>query len=70
MNIHTCDGGGKIEAKIPAEDLGGDSLNPKSSAVNEEEEFFLLSIFTSVLLFFSQNRKANPNKIGTQEKPR
>lgn len=51
-SLHTCDGGGKIEAKIPVEDLGGDSLNPKSSAVNEEEEFFLPSISTSVLLLF------------------
>jgi hypothetical protein len=49
--------------------LGGDSLNPKSSAVNEEEEFFLLSIFTSVLFFSSQNRKANPNKTAPKKNP-
>lgn len=31
-------GGGKMEAKIPVEEEGGESLVPKSSAVNEDEE--------------------------------
>lgn len=35
---NTEDGGGKIDAKIPEELDGGDSLVPKSSEVNEEDD--------------------------------
>jgi hypothetical protein len=38
VSEYTVDGGGNIEAKIPAEDTGADSVVPKRSVVNEEEE--------------------------------
>lgn len=48
LNTHTLDDGGeKMDPKIPEEEEGRDSLDPKSSEVNEEEAPFCL--FPSIL---------------------
>ena len=50
------DGGGKIDAKIPEELDGGDSLVPKSSEVNEEDEPTCL---LPSMAFLCQSNKQN-----------
>lgn len=56
---HTDGGGGKIDAKIPApDDGGGDFLEPKRSAAEEEEpNCFLFSIAYG--FFFNMRRQPN-----------
>lgn len=67
---HTDGGGGKIDAKIPAPDGGGgDFLEPKRSAADEEEtNCFLFSIAYG--FFFNLRRQPNkkPKKKLSQEK--
>lgn len=62
----TDGGGGKIEANAPVEDDdGGNSLAPKMSAVNEEDELpcFLDSIMIFPFLGTRKNR-AEPKLFG------
>lgn len=62
---HTDGGGGKIDAKIPApDDGGGDFLEPKRSAADEEEpNCFLFSIAYGFFFNLRTKKKTVPRKI-------
>jgi len=65
----TIGGGGKIDAKVPADGDGGNSLIPKRSAVSEEGEH---SCFLPSIIFLSvSNQKTKlPPKTKEKFKPR
>jgi hypothetical protein len=66
---YTIGGGGKIDAKVPADGDGGNSLIPKRSAVSEEGEH---SCFLPSIIFLSvSNQKTKlPPKTKEKFKPR